>query len=36
LRNRIVHEYFAVDLEIVWQVIRNDLPQLENQLKSLE
>jgi uncharacterized protein with HEPN domain len=35
LRNRIVHEYFAIDLEIVWQVIRNDLPQLEAQLKSL-
>jgi len=36
LRNRIVHEYFAVDLEIVWQVIRNDLPKLEAQLKSLQ
>jgi uncharacterized protein with HEPN domain len=36
LRNRVVHEYFAVDLEIVWQVIRNDLAQLEAQLKSLE
>jgi uncharacterized protein with HEPN domain len=36
LRNRVVHEYFAVDLEIVWQVIRNDLPQLEAQLKSLK
>ncbi|HEY2738031.1 MAG TPA: DUF86 domain-containing protein [Thermoanaerobaculia bacterium] len=36
LRNRVVHEYFAVDLEIVWQVIRDDLSQLEAQLKSLE
>ncbi len=36
LRNRIVHEYFAVDLEIVWQVIRYDLPQLEAQLQRLE
>jgi len=36
LRNRIVHEYFAVDLEIVWQVIHHDLPQLAAQLESLE
>ena len=36
LRNRIIHEYFAVDLEIVWQVIQHDLPQLEEQLKNLK
>ena len=26
LRNRIVHDYFGLDLEIIWQIIRNDLP----------
>jgi uncharacterized protein with HEPN domain len=36
LRNRIVHEYFAVDLEIVWQVIQKDLPKLEEQLEKLK
>jgi uncharacterized protein with HEPN domain len=35
LRNRIVHDYFGLDLEIIWQVIRHDLPQLENQLAGL-
>ena len=29
LRNRIIHEYFGVDLEIVWSVISNDLPPLK-------
>lgn len=29
LRNRVVHEYFGVDLEIVWSVISNDLPPLK-------
>ncbi len=24
-RNRIIHEYFGVDLEIVWQIIEDDL-----------
>ncbi|MBI4388763.1 MAG: DUF86 domain-containing protein [Nitrospinae bacterium] len=26
LRHRIVHEYFDVDLEIVWKIVRDDLP----------
>jgi uncharacterized protein with HEPN domain len=35
LRNRIVHGYFGLDLEIIWQVIRHDLPQLQAQLEGL-
>lgn len=26
LRNRIVHSYFGLDLEIVWQILQRDLP----------
>ncbi|HVT18636.1 MAG TPA: DUF86 domain-containing protein [Thermoanaerobaculia bacterium] len=36
LRNRIVHDYFGLDLEIIWQVIRHDLPQLKASLEILE
>lgn len=32
-RNLLVHEYFGVDLEIVWKVVHDDLPGL---LKSVE
>ena len=28
LRNRLVHGYFAVDLDILWSVVRKDLPDL--------
>lgn len=28
MRNRIVHAYFDIDLDVVWQVITNDLPGL--------
>ncbi len=28
LRNRLVHGYFAVDLDILWSVAREDLPDL--------
>ncbi len=34
-RNRIVHEYFGVDYEIVWSIIENDLPEFTNRLKPL-
>jgi uncharacterized protein with HEPN domain len=32
LRNRIVHEYFGVDLQIIWQILKKDLPAFENSL----
>jgi uncharacterized protein with HEPN domain len=28
MRHRVVHDYLEVDLEIVWQVISADLPEL--------
>ena len=35
MRNRIVHEYFGLDLEIIWQVIQHDLPGLEARIRLL-
>jgi uncharacterized protein with HEPN domain len=35
LRNRIVHDYFGLDLDIIWHVVSNDLPVLKLQLLSL-
>ncbi len=34
-RNRIVHEYFGVDYEIVWSIIESDLDELIGKLKEL-
>ncbi|MDJ0661163.1 MAG: DUF86 domain-containing protein [Crocosphaera sp.] len=40
MRNRIIHAYFDVDLEIVWQVMTQDLPfllvEVEQAIKDLE
>ena len=36
LRNRIVHDYFGLDLEIIWQVVKDDLPSFKKQLETLE
>ena len=35
LRNRIVHEYFGVDLEIVWEIIQRDLSDLRLRLSEM-
>lgn len=35
MRHRLVHEYFHVDLERVWDVIQNDIPDLITQLEPL-
>lgn len=34
-RNRIVHDYFGIDYNIVWSIIENDIEELIHQLKKL-
>lgn len=34
-RNRVIHEYFDVDMEIVQAVVRDDLPSLVEQLETV-
>jgi uncharacterized protein with HEPN domain len=34
-RNVIVHEYFGVNLEIVWDIVKNELPFLDEKFKEL-
>jgi len=35
MRNRLVHEYFRVDLATVWETIQNDLPYLISVIEPL-
>ncbi len=35
LRNRIAHEYFGVSLEIVWNIVKQELPTLEEQMEEI-
>lgn len=35
MRNKVIHEYFGVDVEILWQTIKEDLPGLKKQIKDL-
>ena len=34
-RNYIAHEYFSLDLDIVWQTVIADVPLLETQVKEI-
>jgi len=35
LRDILIHEYFGVDCEIIWDVVKNKLPLLEKQAKQI-
>jgi uncharacterized protein with HEPN domain len=35
LRNRIVHDYEGINFLLIWQIIKDDLPQLKNQLVAI-
>ena len=34
-RNLLAHEYFGIDLQIVWNTIQSDLPQLLTAVKEM-
>lgn len=36
LRNRIVHEYFGIDIGILWAIIQNNLDHLEEQITNID
>jgi uncharacterized protein with HEPN domain len=33
LRNRLIHGYDSVDLDILWEILRGDLPHLVDELE---
>ena len=35
LRNRIVHDYEGVNLRLVWEIISEDIPELNSTLRTL-
>jgi len=35
MRNKLSHDYFGVDLDIVWKVIQKDLPSLKKNIQEI-
>ena len=34
-RNRLIHGYFDVDPDVVWDIVKNDLPVLKTQVEQI-
>lgn len=32
MRNKLIHEYFGVDIKIVWKTIKKDIPDLKDKM----
>jgi len=35
MRDRLIHAYFGVDYEIVWDVVQTRIPELRQQIASI-
>jgi len=35
MRNILTHRYFDIDLDVVWQAVEGDLPQLKTKIQSM-
>ncbi len=35
MRDRLIHDYFGVDFELVWDVVQTRVPRLREQIASL-
>ena len=36
MRNKLIHDYFGVDLESVWETVKKDLPLLKEELEKIQ
>lgn len=34
-RNKLIHDYFGVDFDLIWNILQKDLPKLQKQIKKL-
>ncbi len=35
LRDVLIHEYFGIDLDVIWDIIKNKLPELDQQIRKI-
>ncbi len=35
LRDILIHQYFAIDVDIVWDIVQNKVPELRRQIEAL-
>lgn len=35
MRNRLIHVYFDIDMDVVWNTVTKDLPVLKTELEKI-
>ncbi len=35
MRDKLIHKYFGVDLNLTWEVVEKDLPDLKKKIKKI-
>ena len=35
MRDRLIHDYFGVDLDLVWDVLQTKIPELRSQIQRV-
>jgi len=35
MRNKVIHDYFGVDLEVIWKTLHEDLPPLQDAVAKI-
>jgi uncharacterized protein with HEPN domain len=36
MRDKLIHDYLGVDVEVIWRTIKEDIPILERQIREIE
>ena len=35
MRDKLIHDYFGVDYEIIWETIKNNLPKFNDDIEKI-
>jgi len=35
IRDKLIHDYFGVNMKVVWKTVKEDLPTLQSQIESI-
>ncbi len=35
MRDLLIHDYFGVNIQVVWETAKNDLPELKEKIRKL-
>jgi len=36
MRNKVIHEYFGIDLDILWKTVQKRIPELKKQIHKIK